>query len=162
MSTSKPKRPTLRELGNEQFKAKNFESAKKFYTDAIKQKQDLALVHSNRSQCNLNLHLYYDALNDCNLAIEHGSGAMKTYYRRALALKELSRFRLALKDFERVLKEDPSNSIVELEINYIKKLLANDTRIDLKIYPKPEEFCSKRPMGVCAMTHVKAMGSHRY
>jgi tetratricopeptide (TPR) repeat protein len=55
---------TPKELGNEQFKAKNFEQAIKFYTDAIAENPTDHTIYGNRSASYHNLKQYIQALQD--------------------------------------------------------------------------------------------------
>lgn len=153
---------SLKEAGNQHFKAKEYEKAKKLYTKAIGIRKDAAVVYCNRAMCNLNLKLYYDALNDCNIAIRIDPNMTKAYYRRGTALSELSRYRLALDDFEMVLRNEPDNSFAIRQISEIKTLLHNDSRIDLKCYPKPDNYRSKKPMTTFPHHPNKYMASHTY
>jgi tetratricopeptide (TPR) repeat protein len=135
----------LKALGNEMFKAKNYEDAKLYYTKAIEAKEE-AVAYSNRAACDLNLKQYYHALYDCNRALELDPKFCKAYYRRAIALRELSRYKLARDDFVMVLSFEPDNKTASNEVGKLNKILEQDTRMVLKAYDKPEEFRSKMPM----------------
>lgn len=137
---------TLKDLGNERFKNKDFEGAKRYYTEAIAVKDDDAVAYSNRAACYINLMDYYHVLIDCNRAIELDPQMSKAYYRRAVALRELSCLNFALADFKKVLSLDPDNKGVKEEIKKLEDIFRNNTRVDVKCHDKPEQYQSKNAM----------------
>lgn len=137
---------TLRSKGNESFKQKDFTKALSFYTDAIAARRDDTIAYLNRAICYINLKRYYEAIEDCNTALALDDTLIKAYYRRALAQKELFRFRLALDDYEKVFDLDPDFALAKEEITKLNKILNSDPRIDIKCYHKPTRFKSTREM----------------
>lgn len=137
---------TLKDKGNEKFKAKDYEGALEYYTKAIEIKSNEPIAYSNRAACHINLEQYFDALNDCNKAIELDSNLLKAYYRRAMVLRGLSRFHLALADFKKVLESEPNNKQVKDQIETIESNLRADSRLDMEVIQKPEGFRSRKPL----------------
>lgn len=133
----------LKNKGNDLFKAKKFKEAIEYYTKAIKVKEDEAILYSNRAICYLNLNKYFDAKEDCDLAIKIDPTLIKAHYRRGLAHKELFCHSKACDDFEKVLSLDTSSTQANKEIQSLQKLLEDDPRLDLKLYDKPERLRSK-------------------
>ena len=77
---------TSKELGNEQFKAKNFEKAIEFYTKAIEENPSDHTVYGNRSASFHNCKKYEQALEDGEKAISMKPDWSKGYQRKAMAL----------------------------------------------------------------------------
>lgn len=136
----------LKNEGNDLFKAKKFDEAIVRYTRAIEAKGDEAIPYSNRAICFTNLGQYFEAIEDCDRAIEVDPTFVKAYYRRALAKKELFRYDKACEDFEKVLSFDSSLTQAKKELQNLQKLIKENTRIDLKLYDKPERLRSGLPL----------------
>lgn len=137
---------TLKNKGNDSFKAKDYEKAITYYTSAIKEKDDEAIAYSNRAICYIYLKQYFHAIKDCDRALELDSSLTKAYYRRAIALKELSQFQKALIDFQKVFSLDPTFSLAQKEIESIQEMFKKDPRLELKLLDKPAPFRSEMPL----------------
>lgn len=146
----------LRKQGNDKFKLKDYEHAAQLYTSAISMKEDEPVAYSNRAQCYINLGRYYEALADCNRAAALDGNAAKTFYRRAIANKNLYRFSRALEDLEHVSKLDPDFTGTKKEADSIKKLIADDTRVSVTITDKPTQFRSDKPMKKLILNNVQS------
>ncbi|KRX21784.1 Serine/threonine-protein phosphatase 5, partial [Trichinella nelsoni] len=108
----------LRQEANECFKNEQYERAIELYTDALKYTPADPQLLGNRSLANLRIELYGSALADATSAIEIDRGYVKGYYRRAQANMALGKFKLALMDYEAVVKvrpqdKDAKNKLVE-------------------------------------------------
>lgn len=134
----------FKDVGNDKFKMKEFEAAKRLYTQAIEAKRDEPVAYLNRAACNLNLKLYYDVLEDCNQAIMLDPTMCKAFYRRANALFELSRLNLSRADYSRASKLDPQSKIIRDELAKLEAIIRQNTRVDVKNHEKPERFRSKK------------------
>lgn len=138
----------LKDKGNECFKAKDFDKAIEHYSGAIFYKKTDPILYSNRAICYLNLNKYYETIEDCDKAIELDPSFVKPYYRRATAFMKLSRFEAALRDFEKVLNLDSTSIQAKKECDKIRKLLEEDTRVDICNIEKPAKYRSQNPVRV--------------
>ncbi len=59
----------IKELGNEQFKLKNYEKALEFYNEAIQTIRDNQVLYTNRAQVYIILKKFNDAISDCDWAL---------------------------------------------------------------------------------------------
>ena len=82
---------TPKELGNEQFKAKNFEKAIEFYSQAIDANPSDHTIYGNRSASYHNLKNFEQALADGNKCVELKPDWAKGYQRKAMALHGLGK-----------------------------------------------------------------------
>ncbi len=94
----------LKAEANTFFKAEKYAPAADLYTQALELRPDNAVLYANRSIANLRLENFGYALSDANRAIECDRTYLKAYYRRAAAHMALGKYKLALKDYERVYK----------------------------------------------------------
>ncbi|KKY17464.1 putative u-box domain-containing protein [Phaeomoniella chlamydospora] len=87
--------PSLRELGNEQFKAGNYKEAEALYTQAIQHDSSDPRLLSNRAMTRLKLQDWPGAESDSQEAVERigpdNNKSMKSYYNLAQALIGLKR-----------------------------------------------------------------------
>ena len=100
---------TSKELGNEQFKAKNFDKAIEFYSKAIEENPSDHTVYGNRSASFHNLKKYDQALADGEKAISLKGDWSKGYQRKAMALHGLGKLEDAYAAYEQGLKIEPTN-----------------------------------------------------
>ena len=101
---------TPKELGNEQFKAKNFEKAIEFYTQAIEQNPSDHTIYGNRSASFHNLKRFDMALADGEKCVQIKSDWSKGYQRKAMALHGLGRLAEASSTYQEGLKIEPTNA----------------------------------------------------
>ena len=73
----------LKTQANDYFKAKDYENAIKFYSQAIELNPGNAIYYGNRSLAYLRTECYGYALGDATRAIELDKKYIKGYYRRA-------------------------------------------------------------------------------
>lgn len=158
--TNKDDYEKFKEQGNERYKTKDYEGAKELYSKAIEVRRD-AVVYANRAACELTLKQYYQALDDCNKAIELDDKYCKAYFRRGKALRGLFRFSLALKDFNRVLTFEPDNDLANEQVKQISELLRENVRLTMNTYDKPDEFRSKKPLQKFSLNNQYS-GSKKY
>ncbi|TMW41527.1 hypothetical protein DOY81_013392 [Sarcophaga bullata] len=72
-----------KKLGNDQYKAQNYQSALKFYSDAISLCPDSPTYYGNRAACYMMLSNYTNALNDARTAVRLNPKFEKAYVRIA-------------------------------------------------------------------------------
>lgn len=87
---------SFKEQGNQEFKAKNFEKAIEFYTQAINENPTDHTIYGNRSASYHNLKKYNEALADGEKCIEIKPDWGKGFQRKAMALHGLGQLDKAL------------------------------------------------------------------
>ena len=80
------------------------------------------MYFANRSIANLRLENFGYALADASKAIECDAKYLKAYYRRAAAHMALGKYKLALKDYERVYKVRPNDADAKKKYTECKKI----------------------------------------
>lgn len=83
----------------------------------------MASYYGNRSFAYLKTECFGYALNDASKAIELDKNYVKGYWRRAAAYMSLSKFKLALKDFETVTKARPHDQDAKLKYTECFKIV---------------------------------------
>lgn len=102
-------------LGNDQYKAQNYQMALKLYSDAIGLCPDTAAYYGNRSACHMMLGNYKSALNDARTSVQIDDKFEKGYARVAkccLALGDIIGTEQAIK---KILEIDPFSNSVKIE-----------------------------------------------
>lgn len=77
---------TFKDQGNAAFKAKNYDDAIKFYSQAIEQNPSDHTIYANRAAAYQNQGKYDDALSSAEKAISIKPDWSKGYQRKAMAL----------------------------------------------------------------------------
>lgn len=90
-------------------KEQNFSKAIEFYTQAIEFNPKESSYYGNRSFAYIKSEFYGYALADANKSIELDPKYVKGYYRRASSNLALGKFKLALRDYEFVVKTRPND-----------------------------------------------------
>ncbi|KAI3517872.1 hypothetical protein L1887_17093 [Cichorium endivia] len=111
-----------KEKGNEAFKAKNWQRAIGFYTDAIKLNSKIATYFSNRAAAHLELGSFIQAEADCTKAIDLDKKNVKAYLRRGTAREMLGYYKEAIDDFRYALVLEPTNKRAAMSADRLKKL----------------------------------------
>ncbi|XP_050100121.1 dnaJ homolog subfamily C member 7 isoform X1 [Anopheles aquasalis] len=109
-------------VGNDEYKSKRYESALRLYSEAITLCPQTAAYYGNRSACYMMLGDYRSALNDVKTAISIDDKYEKGYIRMAkcsLALGDVVGTDQAIRKF---LSLDPSNTALREEISNLKLL----------------------------------------
>lgn len=101
----------LKDLGNKEFKQKNFKKAIELYTTAIDQddKDELASIYSNRSACYFNLKMFAEAFRDAKKVVDIEPYWFKGYQRIAVALHGMAMYEAAIINYMRALEFEPGN-----------------------------------------------------
>ncbi|CDW52887.1 serine:threonine protein phosphatase 5 [Trichuris trichiura] len=91
------------------FAAKQYDKAIELYTQALELNPDDLHIWCNRSLAYIRTELYALALSDASKAIAIDDTYVKAYYRRATAYMAMGKFKLALADFDAVIKVRPND-----------------------------------------------------
>lgn len=108
--------------GNAEYKAQNYHSALKYYSDAVSLCPENPSYLGNRAACFMMLANYKEALNDARKSIQLDAKFEKGYLRVAkccLLLGDLVQTEQAIKRF---LEIDPSNTSLKGEIQNLRQL----------------------------------------
>ena len=81
-----------------------------------------AVYWANRSIANLRMENFGYALADATKAIVADAKYLKAYYRRAASYMALGKYKLALKDYERVYKVRPNDADAKKKFTECKKI----------------------------------------
>ncbi|KAL9927236.1 tetratricopeptide repeat protein 2 isoform 2-T2 [Glossina fuscipes fuscipes] len=111
-----------KKLGNEQYKAKNYQSALKFYSDAISLCPDSSTYYGNRAATYMMMSNYTNALNDARTAVRLDPNFEKAYVRIAkccVAKGDIIGIEQAIKKIEEL---DPQSNAVEGEKQTLQQL----------------------------------------
>ncbi|KAM0884684.1 hypothetical protein ACQ4PT_030824 [Festuca glaucescens] len=106
----KDKKTELKLLGAKAVEQKDYASASKFYSEAIKVDPEDATLYSNRSLCHLRRGETDDALLDANACIRLQPDWPKGYYRKGAALMSLKEYKEACDAFLTGGKLDPASA----------------------------------------------------
>lgn len=109
--------------GNEFWKKGALDDALDMYTKGLEVDPTSYLLFSNRSAVYLGLSEYEKSIHDADKAIELNPTFSKAYNRKAIALREMGNLEESVKWFYKSLDLDPSNVLIQKEINHIEGLL---------------------------------------
>ena len=99
---------TKKDLGNEQFKAKNYDKAVEFYTEALEEVNDHTVL-GNRAMAYINLGKFEMALSDADECIKIKPDWGKGYHRKGTALHKMRKFEDSMEAYAKGLEIDPTN-----------------------------------------------------
>ena len=105
----------MKQQGNTAYSARNYGEAIRCYNEAIALTDpadealaySLAVYHSNRAACHLQLEAWHEAVEDATAALGYDPRYVKALMRRAAAHEALERLEDALADYKAVLAIDP-------------------------------------------------------
>eukprot|EP00921_Rhytidocystis_pertsovi_P021891 GHVQ01035030.1.p1 GENE.GHVQ01035030.1~~GHVQ01035030.1.p1 ORF type:complete len:490 (+),score=47.79 GHVQ01035030.1:309-1778(+) len=128
----------IRRSGNAQFSAHHIVKAADIYSQAIHMAEEWIMVekitadeaaihtlYSNRAFCNIKLECYGSAITDATKALEYKPNFVKAFYRRGDAYLLLGKYKLAIRDFTKVIKQS-HDEIATLKLNECKKLIRQE------------------------------------
>lgn len=109
--------------GNDAFKAKKYEDAIRFYTQAIQVDPNCeaaAAIYSNRAASYAALGKYQLALQDADDTVRVKPAWLKGHFRRGVALEALGRLDEGVRAFEDALTTEPQNEEVQERLNALR------------------------------------------
>ncbi|KAK1379986.1 U-box domain-containing protein 70 [Heracleum sosnowskyi] len=121
---------SLKDQGNEFFKAGNYLKAAALYTQAIKKDPSNATLYSNRAAAFLHLVKLQKALADAETTITLNPNWEKGYFRKGCVLEAMERYEEASAAFNRALKYNPQSSEVAKKIKKLTQLAKEKQRAD--------------------------------
>lgn len=121
---------SLKDQGNEFFKAGNYLKAAALYTQAIKQDPKNPTLHSNRAAAFLNLAKLTKALADAEMTISLSPNWEKGYFRKGCALEAMERYDEALDAFQVASQYNPQSTEVSRKIKRISQLARDKKRAE--------------------------------
>ncbi|KAF3456947.1 hypothetical protein FNV43_RR01601 [Rhamnella rubrinervis] len=119
---------SLKDKGNEYFKAGNYLKAAALYTQAIKQDPNNPTLYSNRAAAFLQLAKLNKALADAETTITLNPQWEKGYFRKGCILEALDRYDDALAAFQTALQYNPQSAEVSRKIKRISQLIKDKNR----------------------------------
>ncbi|MBA0733423.1 hypothetical protein Gogos_017444 [Gossypium gossypioides] len=124
----KPREMSLKDKGNEFFKAGNYLKAAALYTQAIKQDPSNPTLYSNRAAAFLNLVKLNKALADAETTITLKPQWEKGYFRKGCILEAMERYDDALAAFQIALQYNPQSAEVSRKIKRLSQLAKDKKR----------------------------------
>ncbi|KAL4311607.1 hypothetical protein GQ457_01G001980 [Hibiscus cannabinus] len=119
---------SLKDKGNEFFKAGNYLKAAALYTQAIKQDPSNPTLYSNRAAAFLNLVKLNKALADAETTISLNPQWEKGYFRKGCILEAMERYEDALAAFQIALQYNPQSAEVSRKIKRLSQLAKDKKR----------------------------------
>ncbi|XP_075478202.1 uncharacterized protein LOC142519152 [Primulina tabacum] len=119
---------SLKDQGNEFFKAGNYLKAAALYTQAIKQDASNPTLYSNRAAAFLNLVKLNKALADAETTISLKPDWEKGYFRKGCVLEAMENYEDALDAFQLALKYNSQSSEVSRKIKRLTQLARDKKR----------------------------------
>nr|XP_011464489.1 PREDICTED: translocon at the outer membrane of chloroplasts 64 isoform X2 [Fragaria vesca subsp. vesca] len=111
-----------KEKGNQAFKAKEYQKAIGFYSEAIKLSGNNATYYSNRAAAYLEIGSFLQAEADCSQAINLDKKNVKAYFRRGTAREVLGYYKEAIEDFKYAHVLEPTNKRAAAAAERLRKL----------------------------------------
>ncbi|GER34257.1 tetratricopeptide repeat-containing family protein [Striga asiatica] len=127
-SEAKAAEISLKDQGNEFFKAGNYLKAAALYTQAIKKDPSNHTLYSNRAAAFLHLVKLNKALSDAETTISLKPDWEKGYFRKGCVLEAMERYEDALAAFQVALKYNPQSSEVSKKIKRLTQLTRDKKR----------------------------------
>ncbi|KAL3649004.1 hypothetical protein CASFOL_005407 [Castilleja foliolosa] len=127
-SNKKEAEISLKDQGNEFFKAGNYLKAAALYTQAIKQDPSNHTLYSNRAAAFLHLVKLNKALIDADKTISLKPDWEKGYFRKGCVLEAMEQYEDALAAFQVALKYNPRSSEVSKKIKKLTQLWKDKKR----------------------------------
>ncbi|KAL6184975.1 hypothetical protein ACLB2K_041110 [Fragaria x ananassa] len=121
---------SLKDKGNEQFKAGNFLKAAALYTQAIKQDPQNPTLYSNRAAAFLQLVKLSKALADAETTITLNPKWEKGYFRKGCILEAMDQYDDALTAFQTALQYNPKSVEVSRKMKKISQLARDKKRAE--------------------------------
>lgn len=119
---------SLKDQGNEFFKAGNYLKAAAIYTQAIKKDPSNPTLYSNRAAAFLNLVKLQKALSDAETTISLNPSWEKGYFRKGCVLEAMERYDDALDAFRIASQHNPQSTEVARKIKRLTQLSRDKKR----------------------------------
>lgn len=119
---------SLKDEGNEFFKAGNYLKAAALYTQAIKKDPSNPTLYSNRAASFLNLVKLQKALADAETTISLNPTWEKGYFRKGCVLEAMERYDQALDAFQIAAQHNPQSTEVSRKIKRLTQLSKDKNR----------------------------------
>jgi stress-induced-phosphoprotein 1 len=110
----------LKDLGNNEFRNGNYQSAIKYFDEAIEKDSDNHILYSNRSAAYLSSGNGQKAFEDADKCVNLEPTWAKGYGRRGAALHMLKKYEEAISSFEEGLKLESDNSYLKSGLELVK------------------------------------------
>ena len=123
----------MKELGNNQFKNKNYTSAIDYYTRGLEYNSSEPVLYANRATCYKCLGKYKESVNDYKRAIQLNPRNTKNLKKLASVYIILGNFGEAQILLEKCCNLEPYDSSHNFELNKAKKMVEDDEKINEKI-----------------------------
>lgn len=120
--------PSLKDKGNEFFKAGNYLKAAALYTQAIKLDPSNHALYSNRAAAFLHLVKLNKALADAEMTIKLSPQWEKGYFRKGCILEAMEKYDDALSAFQTALQYNPQSAEVSRKIKRVSQLVKDKKR----------------------------------
>lgn len=128
---------TLKEAGNKEFKAHNYDKALEKYTMAIEYDPNEPSYYANRAACYLAMKRYNHCVQDCNRTLNLNPDFVKALRRRAQSYMMMGKINLAIGDYRAAVEKENDKKLVaelheclKVEQNYKEaKELMNEQRV---------------------------------
>lgn len=123
---------TLKDKANKLFESGQYAEAISFYTQAIDYlksltdssfDQTLSILYSNRASCRQKIGDYKEAINDCDLSLALRDSNIKVLFKKASSLEMLEKYKLALSEYENIMKLDSTFKQAQDAYNRVKNSL---------------------------------------
>jgi len=123
---------SVKNKGNQSVKDCNYKDAIECYTRCIQFYPDEVVSYTNRALCYLKVKDFHQVINDCSKALQLDASNIKAFYRRATALKNLSRLVEAEDDLVSLINIDPCNKTAASELKVLRNLIASSKSSKMK------------------------------
>lgn len=117
-------------MGNDQYKAQNYQAALKLYSEAIQYCPDAAAYYGNRSACHMMLCSYKEALSDARTSVQLDDRFEKGYVRLVKCCVILGDFVGAEQVIKKFAEIFPHNKSLKGEISICQQLRTLESRIN--------------------------------
>ena len=122
-------------LGNEFFKAGNYQSAVNAFTAAVTLDPKMAPLYSNRAAAHMKMHDFHAGAQDCSKAISlltppvdaNRRSRLIAYSRRAAALSALEDYESAINDIQIAISLDPENTSLAADLATLQDKASKST-----------------------------------
>ncbi|XP_015512000.1 tetratricopeptide repeat protein 12-like [Neodiprion lecontei] len=120
---------TFKRIANKAFKEQNYEKAITYYTKAVEQKKDSAMLWNNRALSYMKLGLYEKALHDCDWALKVNEYNIKALLNGAKCYKFLRQYKKFDEFIHRAKESNPD--LIDFIDEFVENL-DNEIKVPLR------------------------------